>query len=74
MSNLHWFQELYDAHNETFFRLLQNAQKHNCTLRLSLSPDGTVIFTGTNSEMTCTIIQDSNSISFRQMKETNNDV
>lgn len=71
MSNLDWFQELYDKHHETFYVLLQEAQKNNCTLRLSVSADGTVIFTGTNSEMTKTIIQDSQSITYRQYREVN---
>ena len=70
MSNLDWFQELYDKHHETFYVLLQEAQKNHCTLRLSVSPDGTVIFTGTNDEMTKTIVQDSESITYRQMRET----
>lgn len=70
MSNLDWFQELYDTHNETFFLLLQEAQKRNCTLRVTASPDGTVIFIGTNDEMTKTIVQDPKCITYRQMKET----
>ena len=73
MSNLDWFQELYDKHHETFFLLLQEAQTKQSTLRLSVSPDGTIIFTGTNAEMTRTIIQDSKSITYRQMKENSDE-
>lgn len=73
MSNLDWFQELYEKHRETFYVLLQEAQKNHCTLRVSASPDGTVIFTGTNDEMTKTIVQDSQSITYRQMKENSDE-
>jgi len=66
-----WFQELYDTNKETFFKLLQVANKRNTILRLSVDPDGTVIFSANDDGITKTIMQDQDSITYRQYHQFN---
>lgn len=70
MSNSNdWFQELYDNNKETFYELLKVASDKNTTIRLSVSPDGAVIFSANDGDITKTIVQDQNSITYRQYHE-----
>lgn len=64
-----WFQDIYDKNKKTFFELLKEAEKHNTTLRLSVCPDGTVIFSSTDDVMTKTLTQDQTSITYTQFHE-----
>lgn len=59
-----WFQEVYSNNRETINKLLQIASEKNTTLRLSIHPDGEVIFTASNEEVLKTIINNSNSITY----------
>lgn len=70
MSNSNdWFQELYSNNKETFYELLKVASDKNTTIRLSVSPDGAVIFSANDGDITKTIVQDQNSITYRQYHE-----
>ena len=70
MSNSNdWFQELFSNYKETFYELLKVASDKNTTIRLSVSPDGAVIFSANDEDITKTIVQDQNSITYRQYHE-----
>lgn len=70
MSNSNdWFQELFSNYKETFYELLKVASDKNTTIRLSVSPDGAVIFSANDGDITKTIVQDQNSITYRQYHE-----
>lgn len=70
MSNSNdWFQELYSNNKETLYELLKVASDKNTTIRLSVSPDGAVIFSANDGDITKTIVQDQNSITYRQYHE-----
>lgn len=72
MSNSNdWFQELYNNNKETFYELLKVASDKNTTIRLSVSPDGAVIFSANDGDITKTIMQDQDSITYRQYHEFN---
>lgn len=59
-----WFQEVYSNNRETINKLLKIASEKNTTLRLSIHPDGEVIFTASNEKALKTIINNSNSITY----------
>ena len=59
-----WFQEVYSNNRETINKLLKIASEKNTTLRLSIHPDGEVIFTASNEEVLKTIINNSKTISY----------
>lgn len=59
-----WFQEVYSNNRENINKLLKIASEKNTTLRLSIHPDGEVIFTASNEEVLKTIINNSNSITY----------
>lgn len=59
-----WFQEVYSNNRETINKLLKIASEKNTTLRLSIHPDGEVIFTASNDEILKTIINNSKTISY----------
>lgn len=59
-----WFQEVYSNNRETINKLLKIASEKNTTLRLSIHPDGEVIFTASNEEVLKTIINNSKAISY----------
>jgi len=59
-----WFQEVYSNNRETINKLLKIASEKNTTLRLSIHPDGDVIFTASNEEVLKTIINNSKTISY----------
>lgn len=59
-----WFQEVYSNNRETINKLLKIASEKNTTLRLSIHPDGEVIFTASNDEILKTIINNSKTITY----------
>ena len=59
-----WFQEVYSNNRETINKLLKIASAKNTALRLSIHPDGEVIFTASNDEILKTIINNSKTISY----------
>lgn len=59
-----WFQEVYSNNRETINKLLKIASEKNTTLRLSIHPDGDVIFTASNDEILKTIINNSKTITY----------
>lgn len=59
-----WFQEVYSNNRETINKLLKIASEKNTTLRLSIHPDGEMIFTASNDEILKTIINNSKTITY----------
>lgn len=61
-----WFQTLYSKNEEAINKLLKVAREKNMILRLSIHPDGGVIFTASNDEILKTIINNSKTISYTE--------
>lgn len=59
-----WFQDVYSNNKGTIKKLTKIAAEKNMALRLSIHPDGEVIFTASNEEVLKTIINNSNSITY----------
>lgn len=59
-----WFQEVYSNNRETINKLLKIASEKKTTLRLSIHPDGEIIFTASNDKSLKTIINNSKTISY----------
>ena len=68
-NNSTWFQQLYDDHKEVFFGLLEVAKDEDIHLRLSITPDGVIKFSGDSPPFNHTIMQDSDSIRYTQFTD-----
>ena len=59
-----WFQDVYSNNKGTIKKFTKIAAERDMTLRLSIHPDGEVIFTASNEKALKTIINNSNSITY----------
>lgn len=61
-----WFQVVYSENEDFINKLVDIATKENMALRLSIHPDGGIIFTASNDRILKTITNGSKSIIYTQ--------